>query len=718
MIWTEKFFGAEDDENYTPSIFKTKKTNLPKNYKPPPPLKTFLNGVKSELKDPLNRNKSKSNLTSEEQSALDELIRLQRERKIVIKPCDKGAGIIILDFDDYLASCYNHLGSTQTQEDGSQKNFYSEVTGIDLGSAKDEILDVLKTALKDGLITKEEFNHMDPSNKGPGKFYELFKVHKKHQAGRPPPERPIISTCGSYTENIGKYVQNTLKRYSNIHNSYLQDSPDFLRFIEELNESGAIEEDDIIVTVDVSALYTNIQQDEGIEAVRNILDAHNDDKAHNCFILELLELILKHNIFEFDEKLYRQDIGTAMGSKPAPDYANIFMATIDDKIAQIAENHFEVNPIKFFKRFLDDIFIIFKGTNRKLHSFLNEINKISNSIKFTMEHTTRDKCDECDCHDVTSIPFLDTQCQIENNKIIVDLYKKPTDRNMYLLPSSCHPNSITKNIPYSLALRIVRICSKTTTRDQRLSELREMLLDRDYKASIVDAAIVKAKAVDRSEALKRVYKPKTTKRPVFVVRHDPRLPSVAKIVNKHWRTMTQDPYMAEVYPEPPLVAHSRPQNIRDKLIRAKLPSKARKKRVIPGMHKCKKQNCKICPWVVTNKVAKATHTDKVVHLSKEYNCQTSNLVYLVQCKKCKDQYIGETKHTLEHRFNQHLGYVRRKETDKATGDHFNKKGHQISDMTITVLEGINSDDPFYRLQREHFWIEKFNVLHKGMNGKR
>ena len=245
-----------------------------------------------------------------------------------------------------------------------------------------------------------------------------------------------------------------------------------------------------------------------------------------------------------------------------------------------------------------------------------------------------------------------------------------------------------------------------------------MLLDRDYKASIVDAAIVKAKAVDRSEALKRVYKPKTTKRPVFVVRHDPRLPSVAKIVNKHWRTMTQDPYMAEVYPEPPLVAHSRPQNIRDKLIRAKLPSKARKKRVIPGMHKCKKQNCKICPWVVTNKVAKATHTDKVVHLSKEYNCQTSNLVYLVQCKKCKDQYIGETKHTLEHRFNQHLGYVRRKETDKATGDHFNKKGHQISDMTITVLEGINSDDPFYRLQREHFWIEKFNVLHKGMNGKR
>ena len=128
------------------------------------------------------------------------------------------------------------------------------------------------------------------------------------------------------------------------------------------------------------------------------------------------------------------------------------------RLHKLRKINFEVNPIKFFKRFLDDIFIIFKGTNRKLHSFLNEINKISNSIKFTMEHTTRDKCDECDCHDVTSIPFLDTQCQIENNKIIVDLYKKPTDRNMYLLPSSCHPNSITKNIPYSLALISTEDC--------------------------------------------------------------------------------------------------------------------------------------------------------------------------------------------------------------------------------------------------------------------
>ena len=101
--------------------------------------------------------------------------------------------------------------------------------------------------------------------------------------------------------------------------------------------------------------------------------------------------------------------------------------------------------------------------------------------------------------------------------IIVDLYKKPTDRNMYLLTSSAHPNHVTSNIPYSLALRITRICSKPETRDLRHSELRELLLERDYKPKIVDSAIMKAKQIPRKEALKRVVENKTSSRPVFVM---------------------------------------------------------------------------------------------------------------------------------------------------------------------------------------------------------
>ena len=54
-----------------------------------------------------------------------------------------------------------------------------------------------------------------------------------------------------------------------------------------------------------------------------------------------------------------------MGGKPAPDYANIFMAKIDKKIMQVTYGLFEgENKIKLFKRFLDDIFCLFKGNHQ------------------------------------------------------------------------------------------------------------------------------------------------------------------------------------------------------------------------------------------------------------------------------------------------------------------------------------------------------------------
>ena len=85
------------------------------------------------------------------------------------------------------------------------------------------------------------------------------------------------------------------------------------------------------------------------------------------------------------------------------------------------------------------------------------------------------------CCTGTSLPFLDTSCNISEGKIKVDLYRKPTDRNQYLLPSSCHPAHVTSNIPFSLAYRIVRICSDPETRDKRLDELKQLLVDRNYK---------------------------------------------------------------------------------------------------------------------------------------------------------------------------------------------------------------------------------------------
>ena len=87
-------------------------------------------------------------------------------------------------------------------------------------------------------------------------------------------------------------------------------------------------------------------------------------------------MVLKHNIFEFNKELFIQLIGTAMGSRPAPSYANLFMAKkIDPIIIELAkESESENNPIDLFKRFLDDIFIIYTGSIQSLHMFLSELN--------------------------------------------------------------------------------------------------------------------------------------------------------------------------------------------------------------------------------------------------------------------------------------------------------------------------------------------------------
>ena len=234
---------------------------------------------------------------------------------------------------------------------------------------------------------------------------------------------------------------------------------------------------------------------EGLEACREALEERSDKTVPTDFIIKLLEIILKYNIFEFNQEQLIQMIGTAMGAVPAVSYANITMAKVmDPKILKAADN-FKTNdvfPIIFMKRFLDDIKMVWRGNAEKLHAFLDALNQLHPSLQFTMSHTTsKYPGDQCECPAATSIPFLDTSCSIVNGIIKTDLYKKETDRNQYLLTSSCHPSHVTSNIPFSLALRILRICSNPEDREKRFSELKSMLLARDYKSKLIINCIEK-----------------------------------------------------------------------------------------------------------------------------------------------------------------------------------------------------------------------------------
>ena len=564
---------------------------------------------------------------------------------------------------------------------------------------------------------------MNVEDGDPAKFYMTFKVHKDHKHGEAPPPRPIISGAGSIFENVGKFIEHHIKESAISHNTYLQDTPHFLRILENFKKTNKLKPNSILVTLDVKALYTNIIHKDGLKSLRKKLEQQKLEVPAG-YLVRLMDILLNHNIFSFNEELYLQKIGAAMGSPPVPSYANIFMASQIDPEIQNQAKPFDTNNIKsveLIKRFLDDYFMIFNGTTKELHKLFHNINQIHPTIKFTMNHTSvqsESSENRCECKTQDSIPFLDTLCTIIDGKIETDLFKKDTDRNQYLLTSSMHPIQCTRNVPYSLALRIVRICSRSTDKEKRFQELKNLLLERGYKTITIDRALEKARQIPRSFALQKVQTKKETDRSVFAITYDPRLPAIPNLQAKHWRAMVaQDSYLAEVFREPPLTAFKRQKNLRDFLIRAKVPKipRTHQERQLKGMKKCGKM-CTACPYVKEGKSIKIGN--KEWRIDSRVNCNSYNIIYLLVCKKehCKEKYyVGQSKRIMKFCLADHRGYIVNHDIKKATGSHFNAPGHSLSDLSMTVIEQVKKNDIFYRKERERYFINKFNTLQAGMN---
>ena len=98
----------------------------------------------------------------------------------------------------------------------------------------------------------------------------------------------------------------------------------------------------------------------------------------------------------------------------------------------------------------EDILMIFYDLDRRsrfLKIFVDYLSNIHPTIKFTSSHS------------LTNVPFFDVMVSLHNGIIETDLFTKATDKHQHLLSSSCHPHHTKKAVPFSLALRLRRICS-------------------------------------------------------------------------------------------------------------------------------------------------------------------------------------------------------------------------------------------------------------------
>ena len=125
--------------------------------------------------------------------------------------------------------------------------------------------------------------------------------------------------------------------------------------------------------MDVKALFTNINHEDGMAAMKEKLDETTEQKVDTDFIMKLMEIILYHNIFEFHEEFYKQNIGAAMGSKPIPPYANILKAKIDKAIKNLEG----AKAIFFLKLFLMIIFHYTEAQQKVYMHFLQELMKFT-----------------------------------------------------------------------------------------------------------------------------------------------------------------------------------------------------------------------------------------------------------------------------------------------------------------------------------------------------
>ncbi|CAJ0966090.1 unnamed protein product [Ranitomeya imitator] len=157
-----------------------------------------------------------------------------------------------------------------------------------------------------------------------------------------------------------------------------------------------------------------------------------------------------------------------MGSNVAPTYANIYMAVLEGE-------HVYSSPlwgcVRGWRRYIDDIFLIWDGDRSELEQFHLYLNNIYPGLGFTM-----------DCSQ-SKMQFLDTCVYKSDGLLHTDLFVKYTDRNNLLHFSSEHPRSMVESLPWSQLLWVRRIVSNDILVDKRLDEMCLKFLVRGYSGT-------------------------------------------------------------------------------------------------------------------------------------------------------------------------------------------------------------------------------------------
>ena len=181
---------------------------------------------------------------------------------------------------------------------------------------------------------------------------------------------------------------------------------------------------------------------------------------------------LKSTFFSYEDAIYERTDGTAMWSPLSSALANIFMEDFENT----AIATFHLQP-KFWKRYVDDTFVIWPHNNSSLQEFLSHINGLHDRIKFTMEIENNN-----------SIAFLDVLVSKNNSRLTTTVYRKPTHTDRYLNYRSNHHPLIKSGIIKCLRNRALNVCSEGNFPSE-LNRLYNVFRANGYSSSRVNNSL-------------------------------------------------------------------------------------------------------------------------------------------------------------------------------------------------------------------------------------
>ena len=248
-----------------------------------------------------------------------------------------------------------------------------------------------------------------------------------------------------------------------------------------------------------------------------------------------------------------------MGIRMAPSFANIFLYYLEENFLSTPPN--DLKPL-IWKRYIDDIFMIWPHGTDSLHEFIDYMNDFHPTIKFQFSFSSKE------------VHFLDTTIYVtEEGELKSSLYTKPTDSSLLLHYTSHHPFNCKSGVIYSQALRLRRIITDDDILHVHLHRLRLILLSRGFPLSIIPKQFNRILTTTQSQLLQTRSKKSLGHNhevlPLIIPYHQV-LHGIPQILHRFWFLIKSDPELSRIFPRPPITAYSRHNNLKDILVHTNL----------------------------------------------------------------------------------------------------------------------------------------------------